>query len=135
MDADPIELRAEGGSFLRMSEFEFFRDGSGGRCNVEVQSGEIFFRTPFLFDLDPFRNFVISTCSIAENLTGLAWFGLEYEPSRVTITGTDRGHIKVSGDLYIGQEQQVVFAFDSDQSFMPPFIGSLKELLDTVANV
>jgi hypothetical protein len=135
MESESIELRAEEGNYLRMSSFELFSDGSGGRCRLEVQSGEIFLRTNLWFDLAPLRNFVSSMSSIAEHLTGTAWLGLEYEPSRISIAADGRGHMKVAGELFIGLEQEVKFVFGSDQSFAPPFIDSLKVLLERVPNV
>lgn len=120
-----IELKAEGGNFFRMSAFHLFADRSGGHCRLEVQADDLFLSCPFWFDTQPVEQCAEDVKKIQDELVGSAWIGTEFEPSRITLVAERRGHICVVGKLYVGQNQQAEFSFDSDQSYIEPFLSQL----------
>lgn len=50
--------------------------------------------------------------------------------SNVTLTLDKAGHIKVEGKIFDdGMDQCLTFSFTTDQSMLPPFISSLKQMI------
>ena len=115
---------------LNMKNVEFFDDGSGGSCFLEVASSPFTVAVSFFFDDPPISKFIEALEGIDRTLIGEAKLGQQYEEPYFVLRGDGKGHVSVSGVLtdFSIDQQRLEFSFVTDQTALRPFIVGLKEI-------
>ena len=128
--ATPIAFRACDTEFVELSDIERFEDGSGFCSQIRVGSGE-FTCTGRRFYFDDLPEFLRQLRMIYQQIGGSAELRQRYEEEFVRFEMSSRGHLKVTGLLkdYGAMERVFRFAFEADQSFLPPYINAIEEVL------
>ena len=118
----PAKLRY-GESLVAIEDFNFYKDDAdaGNPYNttfgIKVISGAFQGYASCEYDIKDFRIFVDQLSEIC--------YG-----SNVTLSMDKADHVKVEGLIFDdGMEQSLTFAFEADQSALPPFISGLKQMI------
>lgn len=109
---------------------ERFSDGSGYAATLSVSSGAYSVKYPFFFEEHPLNEFIASLSEMQRTLSGVARLKPMWEPQFIEFRATTLGHVLVRGELpgHSQHHQSLVFAFETDQTCLAPFIGALKSL-------
>jgi hypothetical protein len=120
-----VRFTASDAEFIELSELERFDDGSGWSAKIKVSSVEFACHgRPFYFD--DLEAFVTELKKAYRELRGTAELRHTYEKDFVCFTFGPRGLVHISGLLiqYGPSLQRLEFAFEADQTFVPPLISS-----------
>ncbi len=127
-----IEFLHDPSHFIRIASIEKYDDGSGFTALLSVQSGALAcMGHPFYFD--DLKGFAKDMAKLSKTLTGFAKLGPEYEPEFIRFEATTLGHMTVSGEIreFTSSGQLLKFSFSTDQSYLPAFLKSIEEVLET----
>ena len=117
------------GSFIEITEIMRFSDGSGYQSLLSINSGEFSCSNhPFYFnDLESFSKSVLQAYDMVD---GNARLGGVYEKDFIEISVERKGLVEVSGLIYDYKEpqQEMHFAFKSDQTFLPELLRTLTQV-------
>lgn len=117
------------GSFIEISEIMKFSDGSGYESLLSINSGEFSCSNhPFYFnDLESFTK---SVGQAYDKVEGNARLGGVYEKDFIELSVERKGLVEVSGLIYDYKEpqQEMHFAFKSDQTFLPELLRTLTQV-------
>ena len=119
--------------FIRIESIEKFEDGSGFRSILNVQSGSFSCQGhPFYFN--HLKQFAKDLAKLGNKLKGKAELGPDYEPEFIRFEATKGGHIVVQGEVpeYGDHQQLLKFCFETDQSYLPPFLESIEATLTSL---
>ena len=128
-----IEFVHDPSHYIRIQSIEKFDDGSGFRSVINMQSGSFScLDHPFYFD--QMKQFLKDLLNLDRRLKGQAETGPKYEPEFIRFEATKLGHITVNGLLQEhGEHQQILrFSFETDQSYLPPFLKSIEATLKSL---
>lgn len=116
---------------LALRAIEAFNDGSGIGCILEVRSGWLAASYRLSVEPHPLEVYLAALRKLNDTLTGEAVLKPEWEPQHLRMSGDGLGHILVSGELIEhGPHRQVVrFAFETDQTCLPPLITAFEALV------
>jgi hypothetical protein len=124
----PVILRASPQEFIELSGIEKFSDGSGYRAQLAVSSGRFSCSGhPFYFDdLNRFAKEITEGYGRVEGKARLAY---RYESDFLEIDVRRGGHVSVVGFVvqYGPPRQELRFAFECDQTFLPELMHSLSQ--------
>jgi hypothetical protein len=128
--ATTVALRVCDTEFVELSEIERFEDGSGFCSQIRVGSDE-FICTGRRFYFDDLPKFLSDLRRMYQKVGGTAELRQRYEAEFVKFEMSARGQIKVTGLLrdYGAMERVFQFGFEADQSFLPPYIKGLENVL------
>lgn len=131
----PAELKY-GKNFLAIEECIFYcedvktGDPHNATIWLRVKSGTFQAYASFDCTAQQFCDFVKQLQKMYEFQCFSATLSAMYYGSNVTLTLDKAGHIKVEGKIFSdGMEQSLTFAFEADQSALPPFISGLKRMI------
>ncbi len=124
------ELCVNPSEFLRLSAFECFDDESGYRATLAIAAGEFACAgRPFFFD--HLNEFIQTLRAAHAALAGTAELRQQFETQEcLRFTFANRGAVIVSGAViaYGSLERSLRFAFEADQTFVPPFLAQLDQI-------
>ncbi len=124
-----ITLRVSPAEFIEISAVERFSDGSGYTSRLAVGSGRYACSDhPFYFDNLP--RFTKDITKAYDCVEGKARLGHNYEKDFIEIELRGGGHVTVIGSLvqYGPPHQELRFAFECDQTFLPELLRSLGQV-------
>lgn len=131
----PAELRY-GESFVAIENFNFYKEDAdaGNPYNttfgIRVASGAFQGYASCEYDRKNFRIFVDQLCELYAFQRDRVVLSEICYGSHVTLSMDKTGHVKVEGKIFDGgMEQSLTFAFEADQSTLPPFISGLKQMI------
>ena len=130
---EAIELQAnDPAKVVRLSRIEKFRDGSGYSCELTVVSGGFSCRRRFIFDDVALAAAVPELQKMATAAPGTAVIKGQWEEDFLQIESNALGHVRVSGEIFEHSEfdQRLKFAFQTDQTILPPLARDLRILQD-----
>lgn len=121
---------------LSLRSLEIYRDGCGGGCLLDVQSGPFAAQIRFFFDMGPWNAFLQDLERLNESLSGEARLGLDFEEPFIALRGDGQGHIQVYGLLVEprAHSQRLEFSFRTDQTALGPFLSELREVASASAS-
>ncbi len=128
-----IEFTHDSSCFIRIESIEKFEDGSGFCSILNMQSGAFSCQGhPFYFN--HLNQFAKALVKLNKKLKGNAELRPDYEPEFIRFAATSLGHITVQGELHEhGDHPQLFrFSFETDQSYLPPFLESLNATLNSL---
>lgn len=125
-----VAFTASNTEFVELSEIERFADDSGYVAMIRVGSGE-FACSGRKFFFGELPQFLDDLKKSYRALRGSAELRTQYEEDFVRFEFTSRGHVVVTGILreYGNLNRKLQFGFESDQSFLPPFIAALESVV------
>ena len=124
-----VTLRVSPQEFIEISGVERFSDGSGYKSCLAVGSGSFACSgNPFYFDNLP--RFTKDITKAYDRVEGKARLGHAYESDFVEIQVLSAGHVSVVGTVvqHGPPHQELRFAFDCDQTFLPELLRSLSQV-------
>jgi len=128
-----IDFTQDPSHFIRINYIEMFPGGSEFRSILNVQSGA-FACQGHLFYFDHLKQFAKDLANLIKKLEGKAELGEGHEPDFISFEASKLGHIIVEGELleYGDCDQLLDFSFETDQSYLPPFLESINETLKSL---
>lgn len=131
----PAELRY-GENYLAIEECVFYCEDAnkGYPCNatfgMKVISGAFQGYASCEYDIKDFRIFLDQLCELYAFQRDRVVLSEICYGSNVTLSMDRTGHVKVEGLIFDDEmEQSLTFAFEADQSTLPPFISGLKNMI------
>ena len=131
----PAELRY-GENLVAIEDFNFHKDDAdaGNPYNttfgIRVVSGAVQGYASCEYDIKDFRIFVDQLCELYAFQRDHVVLSEICYGSHVTLSMDKVGHVKVAGLIFDNaMEQSLTFAFEADQSTLPPFISGLKNMI------
>ena len=131
----PAELRY-GEKLVAIEDFNFYKDDAdaGNPYNttfgMKVISGAFQGYASCEYDIKDFRIFVDQLCELYDFQRDRVVLSEICYGSNVTLSMDKAGHVKVEGLIFDNaMEQSLTFAFEADQSALPPFISVLKQMI------
>ena len=129
-------LKAEIGSensecYLVIYDFVRFSDDSSVMFKINIQNSVFGIHNfKFFAGINSFKLFLGKVESIFGNLNGKAEILVDYEKSYIMFEGKNNGHIDIITEvhLYDGTDQMANVQIIIDQTFLPSFIKSLKQI-------
>jgi len=127
--ATSITLRVSPAEFFEVSRIEPFRDNTEFAARIAVGS-EPFACSDHPFYFDQFPRFACDIKDAYERVEGTARLGHTYEKDFLEIAVLSGGHVFVAGSLveHGPLRQELSFAFDCDQTFLPELLRSLDQV-------
>ena len=123
-------------NFMAIEGFHFHKgDADTGNpynttFEIQVVSGAFQGCAPCEYDIKNFRIFVKQICEFYALQRDCVVLSEICYGSHVTFSMDKTGHVKVEGLIFDnGREQSLTFAFETDQSMLPPFINGLKKMV------
>ncbi|ATC23366.1 WapI family immunity protein [Caulobacter vibrioides] len=113
--------------FLAMTNIERYADASGYGCNLTVRSAWLSAVYPFHFEPYPLAEFIAALRELDRTLKGQATLKPMWEDHYLRFEGDGIGRVRVSGLLFDcgGNDQQVRFSFEVDQTCLARFVADL----------
>ncbi len=131
----PAELRY-GENLVAIEYFNFHKDDAdaGNPYNttfgMKVISGAFQGYASCEYDIKDFRTFLDQLCELYAFQRDRVVLSEICYGSNVTLSMDRTGHVKVEGLIFDNaMEQSLTFAFEADQSTLPPFISGLKNMI------
>jgi len=128
IDGQHVILRPLGRSQPDLFDYS---DGNWVSCDLHLSVGG--FRGEFRADLrsEEFLAFLEELASLRQTLEGSATFSTIEGQIGFSLTGDERGHVRVEGDAVdvAGTGNRLHFGFDIDQTYLPPLCRSLESFL------
>lgn len=122
----------ETGSFSLLLKLKVFHSDiqypNNAALELTLQSGDFRGCTSMDIDIKEFRRFVCGLNGLYETLQGSAAIAEPYGKQVIQFSTDHSGHIHVSGMICNGG-QSLRFENSFDQTFLKPFVSSLKEML------
>ena len=118
---------------IELTHFENLGD-EGYKCQLILISGPFTANLEFWFDISSAKEVI----KCLENIYGKprteARLSFRLEEPYIQFKGDGLGHVMVSGLLTYGPPfHRLEFIFQSDQTLVPPFVDSLKSLIQPLA--
>lgn len=131
----PAELRC-GENLVAIEDFNFHKDDAGAEnpynttFGIRVVSGAFQGYASCEYDIKDFRIFVDQLCELYAFQRDRVVLSEICYGSNITLSMDKVGHVKVAGLIFDNaMEQSLTFAFEADQSTLPPFISGLKQMI------
>lgn len=131
----PAELRY-GENLVAIEDFNFHKDDADAGTpynttfGIRVVSGAFQGYASCEYDIKDFRIFVDQLCELYAFQRDRVVLSEICYGSHVTLSMDKVGHVKVAGLIFDNaMEQSLTFAFEADQSTLPPFIDGLKNMI------
>ena len=131
----PTELRC-GENFVAIEDFNFHKDDADAEnpynttFGIRVVSGAFQGYASCEYDIKDFRIFVDQLCELYAFQRDRVVLSEICYGSNITLSMDKVGHVKVAGLIFDNaMEQSLTFAFEADQSTLPPFISGLKQMI------
>lgn len=131
----PAELRYEE-NLVAIEDFNFHKDDADAGTpynttfGIRVVSGAFQGYASCEYDIKDFRIFVDQLCELYAFQRDRVVLSEICYGSHVTLSMDKVGHVKVAGLIFDNaMEQSLTFAFEADQSTLPPFISGLKNMI------
>ncbi len=124
-----IILRGISENFIELSDIIKFTDGHGYESRLSIHSGEFSCSNhPFYFN--DLQSFTENIKQAYDKIEGIAQLGNVYEQDFIEIYMKRNGVVEVNGFVYDYKQpgQEMRFAFNSDQTFLPELIRALKQV-------
>ncbi len=132
--ASVIELQThDDKAILQLKAVEKFKDGSGYKCDLFVQSSGFSVECPFYFDEFFLTNALSQLKVMAQTFQGKVIIGQQFEEGHIQIAANRYGHVMVSGTILEQSEQpqRLDFAFRTDQTVLEPLIRDFTQLVES----
>ena len=125
----PIILRVSPEHSIEISGIEKFSDGSGYTSRLGVSSGR-FSCSGHPFYFDDLKSFTKNITQAYDKVEGKARLGDVFEKDFIEISVLTNGHVTVAGFVvqHGPPHQELHFTFGCDQTFLPEFLKSLKQV-------
>jgi len=129
--ATPIALIVSDTEFVELTNIERFNDRSGYCARIRVGS-ECFLCTGHPFYFNDLENFLAELKTAHQKVSGVTELRDRYEDEFIKVKYSSNGHVLISGLLveYGHLDRRLQFAFETDQTFLPPFIASVEKVVD-----
>ena len=131
----PAELRC-GENLVAIEDFDFHKDDADAEnpynttFGIRVVSGAFQGYASCEYDIKDFRIFVDQLCELYAFQRDRVVLSEICYGSNITLSMDKVGHVKVAGLIFDNaMEQSLTFAFEADQSTLPPFISGLKQMI------
>lgn len=131
----PAELRY-GENLVAIEDFNFHKDDADAGTpynttfGIRVVSGAFQGYASCEYDIKDFRIFVDQLCELYAFQRDRVVLSEICYGSHVMLSMDKVGHVKVAGLIFDNaMEQSLTFAFEADQSTLPPFISGLKNMI------
>lgn len=131
----PAELRY-GENLVAIEDFNFHKDDADAGTPYNTTFGIRVVSRAFQgyasceYDIKDFRIFLDQLCELYAFQRDRVVLSEICYGSNVTLSMDRTGHIKVEGLIFDNaMEQSLTFAFEADQSALPPFISGLKNMI------
>lgn len=113
---------------LEIRDIYRFRDGSGFKSLLIVNSGGFDAERPFYFEEPILANFIEALEGMDRSLKGSAKLKPLFEDDYVELEMTAGGHVIVRGELFehAPESQHLKFEFVTDQTCLSPLIAEMK---------
>jgi hypothetical protein len=125
----PIVLRGNPEDFLEITSVERFSDSSSYSSLLSVGAGRFScLRHPFYFD--DLESFTTALAKAYDRVEGKARLAHKYEKDVIEIEVFRAGQVSVEGFILENgpPHQELRFAFCCDQTFLPDWLHSLKQV-------
>lgn len=132
----PLAELRYGENIVAIEDFNFHKDDADAGTpynttfGIRVVSGAFQGYASCEYDIKDFRIFVDQLCELYAFQRDRVVLSEICYGSHVTLSMDKVGHVKVAGLIFDNaMEQSLTFAFEADQSTLPPFISGLKNMI------